>query len=1049
MDPSKLLALLKQQRAIYDDVKNIEKNSSKRELRANTIKERLDKLQGLWNQFKDNHEKILLTENKEDKYFKEDFYTTVHQKVIQVKTMLEEIVESKDRNAESVESKSVDEKITESQIEKNKINNLVEQYNNNIARLRQMLENLDHYDTVTRLEQLNRIWKRKFEDIRSIYKKLVIEMSYNEVDIMNDYDEIEDQYDKALDELANKMEKLREGNNVKLDCIRIPNFNGNIEEWSSFHDLYKRLIHEDGKISNVEKMYRLKTLVKGEASKLIQHLPVSELNYAVAWEILSQRYENERMLFTILVDKLLDQPSVYNDSASSLKKLLDTSIECIQGLKAMGIKTNEADPIIARIIIRKLDKEGLRLYEQNIKRTKEIQKLDDVLQFLEQQYQAAEAIKSKKQTNNVKSFQKTTATTIVANDYQCFYCNKKGHMALKCYEFLKLQVKDKNTWVKDAKICRVCLSHKTTKRCNSKTKCQDCGKWHNTLLHINSGQNNNTSTLTMNTGTAENVLLATAQVRVKSVQGEMIMLRALIDQGSQTTAVSEEAAQILNLPRKKVKMEVQGLGGTPVGVAKAKINLQIHPRFTSKYKINAEALILPSLVSCQPDKTFSYNIDKWENMTLADPNFNKSDRIDIIIGSDLYGEILEGGLLKKDKILAQSTKFGWILSGILQAKRSIKGFISSNVVNIEKFWEIEEIPEDEDSSEDGYCMKNYAATTTKNEDGRFVVELPFKEEHQLGDSYKMAMARFINLERKLQANPSLKREYVEFMKEYLADGHMKKVSSKRQGKYYLPHQAVVRANSITTKVRVVFDASAKTTNKNSLNDVLYVGPRLQRDIFDILLKFRLKKFAIVADIEKMYRQIWVSKNDQKYQHILWRSEINQPIEEYKLTTVTYGIAPASFLAIRTLFEIANECQDNQISKIIKDDFYMDDLLTGGDTKEECKSVRLRISAHLEKYGFHLRKWCSNSMDIIETVEKSKDNEVIDIDKEESIKTLGLQWNPNNDIFMFKIAESRDVYITKRMALSYLGKIFDPLGLLAPVTVLVKLFVQKLWISNLD
>ncbi|XP_037932509.1 uncharacterized protein LOC119667290 [Teleopsis dalmanni] len=961
MDPSKLLALLKQQKAIYDDVKNIDKNSSKRELRANTIKERLDKLQGLWNQFKDNHEKILLTENKEDKYFKEDFYTTVHQKVIQVKTMLEEIVESKDRNAESVESKSVDEKITESQIEKNKINNLVEQYNNNIARLRQMLENLDHYDTVTRLEQLNGIWKRKFEDIRSIYKKLVIEMSYNEVNIMNDYDEIEDQYDKALDELANKMEKLREGNNVKLDCIRIPNFNGNIEEWSSFHDLYKRLIHEDGKISNVEKMYRLKTLVKGEASKLIQHLPVSELNYAVAWEILSQRYENERMLFTILVDKLLDQPSVYNDSASSLKKLLDTSIECIQGLKAMGIKTNEADPIIARIIIRKLDKEGLRLYEQNIKRTKEIQKMDDVLQFLEQQYQAVEAIKSKKQTNNVKSFQKTTATTIVANDYQCFYCNKKGHMAIKCYEFLKLQVKDKNTWVKDAKICRVCLSHKTTKRCNSKTKCQDCGKWHNTLLHINSGQNNNTSTLTMNTGTAENVLLPTAQVRVKSVQGEMIMLRVLIDQGSQTTAVSEEAAQILNLPRKKVKMEVQGLGGTSVGVAKAKINLQIHPRFTSKYKINAEALILPSLVSCQPDKTFSYNIDKWENMTLADPNFNKSDRIDIIIGSDLYGEILEGGLLKKDKILAQSTKFGWILSGILQAKRSIKGFISSNVVNIEKFWEIEEIPEDEDSSEDGYCMKNYAATTTKNEDGRFIVELPFKEEHQLGDSYKMAMARFINLERKLQANPSLKREYVEFMKEYLADGHMKK----------------------------------------------------------------------------------------KYQDILWTSEINQPIKEYKLTTVTYGIAPASFLAIRTLFEIANECQDNQISKIIKDDFYMDDLLTGGDTKEECKSVRLRISAHLEKYGFHLRKWCSNSMDIIETVEKSKDNEVIDIDKEESIKTLGLQWNPNNDIFMFKIAESRDVYITKRMALSYLGKIFDPLGLLAPVTVLVKLFVQKLWISNLD
>lgn len=177
-------------------------------------------------------------------------------------------------------------------------------------------------------------------------------------------------------------------------------------------------------------------------------------------------------------------------------------------------------------------------------------------------------------------------------------------------------------------------------------------------------------------------------------------------------------------------------------------------------------------------------------------------------------------------------------------------------------------------------------------------------------------------------------------------GHMEKIHSKHQGKYYLPHQAVIRENSITTKVRVVFDASCKTSNGKSLNDILHVGPKLQKDIFDIIAKWRSRKYVISADVEKMFRQIRVAEQDQQYQCILWRENPDDPIEEYKLTTVTYGTASAPFLAIKTLQEIGNHCQNPTIAQIIKNDFYMDDLLTGADTLQECKEYQVEVSSHL-------------------------------------------------------------------------------------------------------
>uniref|UniRef100_A0A1I8PW33 Reverse transcriptase domain-containing protein n=1 Tax=Stomoxys calcitrans TaxID=35570 RepID=A0A1I8PW33_STOCA len=419
-------------------------------------------------------------------------------------------------------------------------------------------------------------------------------------------------------------------------------------------------------------------------------------------------------------------------------------------------------------------------------------------------------------------------------------------------------------------------------------------------------------------------------------------------------------------------MELHGLGDNLVEIAKTKVTIEIQPWFPSSFSFEVEALVLPALASVHLHSSFFYNKHVWKNFELADPNYYKNERIDMVLGGDVYVEILKNCIHKKNGMLGQNTKLGLMLSGPLTVRAPVAKKGVNVTTEIERFWETEELEIDMVANDDNKCLEMYAATTKRNAAGRFIVQIPFKEDKTLGGSYKQAAARLISLEKRLSKDSAMKNEYARIMEEYITLGHMKQVKQIHSGKYYLPHQAVIREDSLTTKVRVVFDASAVTTNGRSLNDVMYVGPRLQRDVFDILVNFRLKKYVISSDVDKMYRQILVDEGSQQYQLVLWRKDMKNEIKEYQLTTVTFGTASAPFLAVRTLMEIAKECSNMQVQKIIEEDFYMDDILTGADPIEECLQLRQIISQHLDRY---LRKWCSNNELIIKSSNEDKENEI--------------------------------------------------------------------------
>ncbi|XP_037942534.1 uncharacterized protein LOC119675408 [Teleopsis dalmanni] len=469
-----------------------------------------------------------------------------------------------------------------------------------------------------------------------------------------------------------------------------------------------------------------------------------------------------------------------------------------------------------------------------------------------------------------------------------------------------------------------------------------------------------------------------------------------------------------------------------------------------------------------PQPGCSYDISKWKvpnSIQLADPTFFQQGKIDILLGAEFYFSLLKKGKLTLAPGLPvlQNSTLGWIVSGKVASNTDTSNVLcavfgggaevvdnNSSLENaIERLWRMDDVNTTERtlSKEEKLCESHFVQNVHTNKEGRFVVRLPFLENSlTLGESQETAWRRFISLERRLRKNDVLRKQYVQFMEEYDRVGHMTEVNLNPMltPRYFIPHHCILKPDSTTTKLRVVFDASAETGH--SLNDLMYNGPTVQSELFSILLRFRRPRFVFTTDIEKMYLQVLINPEDRRYQLIIWRSSLNSTNHYYQLNTITYGTRAASYLATRCLQKIALENKVNYPlgAQILCDNFYVDDGLGGSDSLITAIEAQRQLIHILKKHQFYLRKWSANHPQLLKNI--SQDHQVVNLDftndNNESIKTLGLFWLPKADLFGIKV--KMEGIITKRVVSSDLGRLFDPLGLLAPVIVKAKIFIQHLW-----
>lgn len=358
------------------------------------------------------------------------------------------------------------------------------------------------------------------------------------------------------------------------------------------------------------------------------------------------------------------------------------------------------------------------------------------------------------------------------------------------------------------------------------------------------------------------------------------------------------------------------------------------------------------------------SFESWPHLSsleLADPHTEKQNRIDILLGAAVHGAILEPGLVKGNdgEPIAQKTQLGWIVSGG-GGEISLQTPVFSIQVTDEhltecltKFWETEELPSRKFLSREEQLAEDiYVQTVKRCDDGRLMVKLPFKNNGvpNLGQSYGIAKKRYDYMIKRYANKPEFQKLYDQCIQQYLDLGHMELSESDQQPHNYLPHHPVIKESSSTTKIRPVYDASCKTSNGNSLNSQLLVGPTIQNDLFSLLTRWRKGKIAISGDIEQMYRQVWVYPEDSEYQRLLWCPPGSTKVKSYRLKTVTFGVASAPYLAIRSLFKIADDIYKEapELAEKIKEQFYVDDLFDSLDTVEKAREVIKQISEALAK-----------------------------------------------------------------------------------------------------
>lgn len=559
-------------------------------------------------------------------------------------------------------------------------------------------------------------------------------------------------------------------------------------------------------------------------------------------------------------------------------------------------------------------------------------------------------------------------------------------------------------------------------------------------------------------GIGTTVMLATALINVQ-VGMKIHSCRAMCDPGSQLNLITEECVQRIGARLRRCNRAVSGIGNK-AGVALSRSAVISMCTWNhNRYVISAEFTVINELLNQLPDRPLP-GLSIPEGVVLADPEYNLPAKVDMLLGAEIWASTIRAGVYRsRIGTLLQETEFGYVILGKFpeeQLGKLVSAAIRTEQEQMEdsalmkldatlrSFWELEELTTKRmRSHQEELAEQIFVQNHKRMPDGRYQVDIPIRPDAPpLGDSRDIAVKRFLWMEKRLDRDAALKEQYVDFLREYEELGHMQAATRPPEPGalvYYIPHHCV------TTKFRVVFDASCRTTTGKSFNDIQLVGEKLQHDLADVIARFRRHKIAISADIKKMFRQVRVNPKQWDAQRIIWREQRHQPLREYWLKVVTYGMSSSVHNSVRAMQQCAidHEQEFPRAAQVVREDFYVDDCFTGADTSEEASQLCHDMDSLLKKGGFELCKWASNDRAVIEIVTCAE--EIVELDEQEDTKVLGLRWITSTDELTFRVVQMEvPERPSKRQVLSTIAKLYDPNGYLAPVIITAKIIMQDLW-----
>ncbi|XP_072757717.1 uncharacterized protein [Anoplolepis gracilipes] len=720
-----------------------------------------------------------------------------------------------------------------------------------------------------------------------------------------------------------------------------------------------------------------------EKSQLHCHAYFSENIYSTTYEAYLDAIEKMTALSeneSEVLHSLLTLKRLTKESASELEHLYTNLMQIYRTLETLERPIHIWDDFLVFIAVQRLDADSVKSWEQHLGKPSNFSN----------QHSAKIHFQSKAQENHSK---KTSSCSLCSN-----------HYVSNCSQYTSKSVPQRLAVLKQYKLCFNCLGPHKVSECRIAKRCLKCGKRHHTSIHQKFIPKQSTSESTssiIETAAAtrsksteahvlhsafqdrqltSSILLATAEVFVMSSNGESRKVRTLIDQGSEISLVSENLVQSLHFPRNRSTISLIGVG-TKANQTRGAVTLNLRSH-VNQFDFSITAHILPKLTCLLPSiKVQDTDWPHLKGLALADTHYKTPGKIDIILRADAHALIIEDGFKRGEgkSPIAQCTKLGWIISGPTDMNSSSNQAHGHHVsVDVElhnllqRFWTLDEIPNSTTSSlstDDQKCERHFRETHSRDQQGRYTVRLPFKRANStLGNSQVKALRVLTNLSRKLSSDSIYKDSYFEFLEEYKRLDHMKLVDDSMpelKVNYYLPHHGVFRENSPTTKLRVVFNGSSRSTTGVSLND-LHTGAKLQGDVSDVLGS---------------------DSSDTPFLSIS-RKCID------KLRYIQMNGTFSEFYALRTIAQLVEDEGSNYplaISSLIKGR-YVDDIFGGADSIQQAREIMQQLKSLCMVGGFPLQKWISNNPEILFSIQTENRNTSTSVRFEDSptVHVLGLQ-----------------------------------------------------------
>ena len=839
------------------------------------------------------------------------------------------------------------------------------------------------------------------------------------------------------------------------------------------------------------------------AKTAISGFALTSANYEAALGLLKRRFGKKENIQKAHINELMKVAPVPSaQDTAKLRKLHDIVETHHRGLQPLKVEPTTYSAIVVLAIVEKLP-ESVRLAITRGKKLSTKWSMEELLKELLTEVELREEhsyVPERKNDEKTDGKKKrswhgpTTSNTLLMKtaDNSCAFCRGK-HEHHECKVVTSLDER-KQLFRKYGR-CYICIKKgHIAAKCDSNYTCTSCGSnHHRSICEGRADQANaiNASLVSpaFHVGTETRVALQTTQAVLKG-KNASTRVQVMFDSGSHRSFVKKRTAESVKLDVKRkewIEISTFGQSLTDKGLRNV-FELEIAPLRTGKV-IAIEAYEVPSISQIKNEhiEVMKTRYPHIQGLWFSDVCVNKEElEIEILIGSDYLWCFQEGRTIRgeRDEPVAVETSLGWVLSGPMkcsemQERKVNVFFVKQEVVkdeelknSVQRLWDLEtlgirETNEVHEALKDGIEFNGE----------RYKVSLPWKEGHpDLPSNYRNSVRRLKGQLGRLRKEPEILGEYDRIIKEQYNEGIVEKVGTldKAEQIHFLPHHAVVRKEAKTTKVRVVYYASAKESKHSaSLNDCLHVGPALSPLLFEILLRFREKRVALVGDIEKAFLYIEVSKKDRDCLRFLWVNDVNSELVEpvvYRFCRVVFGVNSSPFLLNATLQHHLDtfENEDPEFVRKIKESFYVDDLVSGDETSEKTFKLYEKAKEGLASGGFRLRKWMSNSKALIDRIDLCEEGKV---EKEKGVddqtyakavlggkedlrseKVLGQEWDCQTDMFQFNLGKlankAERLVATKRNVLCVLASLFDPLGIISPVIVSAKIIFQELCVEKI-